>query len=466
MQVLSPNTQAILLLTAPLIAGKSAPSADLLSPGEYKRLARHLRELQLQPADLVSNQVNDVLRACQTVIDEGRLHRLLARGFLLGQVVERWQARAIWVVSRADPEYPRRLKYRLREDAPAILYGCGDIALLEAGGLAVVGSRNVTDDLVDYSVSIGRLAARAGRTIVSGGARGVDQAAMRGASELGGRVIGVLAENLEKTVMNREERNLLRDGILTLVTAYDPSAGFNVGHAMQRNKLIYALADSSLVVNSDLKKGGTWAGAIEQLDKLNFVPVFVRSTGAASAGLDGLQRMGAIPWPNPQDESEFEDVFNIGMESTSSQKGLSLTINEDPSVDDFRTTSLPEDDTAEVAGENIEPSVEVVSTPDASPLTSVSDEVTQPTQEAIVSVDSVGESVQVKNSPAEVLFAGVRTAILQLLVVPMKDTEVAVSLDVSNAQAKLWLQRLVDEDVLEKQKKPAGYVIKQKQIFE
>jgi cytochrome c-type biogenesis protein CcmH/NrfF len=42
----------------------------------------------------------------------------------------------------------------------------------------------------------------------------------------------------------------------------------------------------------------------------------------------------------------------------------------------------------------------------------------------------------------------------------------AASLDVSNAQAKLWLQRLVDENVLEKQKKPAGYVIKQKQIFE
>lgn len=43
---------------------------------------------------------------------------------------------------------------------------------------------------------------------------------------------------------------------------------------MQRNKLIYALADASLVVSSDLNKGGTWAGAVEQLDKLKFVPVY------------------------------------------------------------------------------------------------------------------------------------------------------------------------------------------------
>ena len=74
-------------------------------------------------------------------MDANRLQQLLERGFLLSQVIERWQARAIWVLSRADAEYPRRLKHRLREDAPAVLYGCGDISLLETGGLAVIGSR-------------------------------------------------------------------------------------------------------------------------------------------------------------------------------------------------------------------------------------------------------------------------------------------------------------------------------------
>lgn len=405
--VLSPNTQAILLLTAPLIDGRGTISSDLLSPAEYKRLARHLREIQREPADLLSPDAAEILRAGQPVIDESRLQKLLGRGFLLSQVIERWQARAIWVVSRADAEYPRRLKARLLEDAPAVLYGCGDMALLETGGLAVVGSRQVDDALIDYTMAVGRLAARAGRTLVSGGAKGIDQAAMRGALEGGGKVCGVLADSLEKTIMNREHRNLLLDGQLMLISPYDPSAGFNVGNAMQRNKLIYALADTSLVVSSDLNKGGTWAGAVEQLDKLKFVPVFIRSTGESSAGLDGLRMKGALPWPNPQDVDSFEDVFNVAM-------------------------------------------------PTPTPVT----------PETLVRIEEEKESPQPETTPAEVLFAAARAAIQQLLSAPMKDTEVAAALDVSSAQAKAWLQRLVDEGVLEKQKKPVGYIIKQKRLFE
>jgi DNA processing protein len=68
--------------------------------------------------------------------------------------------------------------------------------------------------------------------------------------------------------------------------------------------------------------------------------------------------------------------------------------------------------------------------------------------------------------PAEVIFAAVRTAIQQLLSAPMKDADVAAALDVSNAQAKAWLRRLVDERLLVKQKNPAGYVVKQTQLFE
>ena len=205
----SPNTQAILLLTAPLIAGRSEPTPDLLTLGEYKRLARSLRDMQRQPADLLASDADDLLEKCKAHVDNDRLKRLLARGFLLSQALERWQTRAIWVVSRADPEYPRRLKARLKDDAPPVLYGCGDAAILNTGGLAVVGSRNVDDALVKYTEDIGRLAAKARRTLVSGGARGIDQAAMRGALEAGGKVAGVLADNVERAAMNRESNWML-----------------------------------------------------------------------------------------------------------------------------------------------------------------------------------------------------------------------------------------------------------------
>jgi predicted Rossmann fold nucleotide-binding protein DprA/Smf involved in DNA uptake len=305
---LSPNTQAILLLTAPLIAGHGTVSPDLLTQADYQRLARWLREIECQPADLLGPDAAGLLGRCEQVVDAGRLQRLLSRGFLLSQVVEHWQARAIWVLSRADAAYPRRLKVRLREDAPALLYGCGDARLLDSGGLGVLGSHGADAALIEDTAAVGRLAARAGRTLVSGAAKGLDQAAMRGALEAGGAVSAVLGDGLEKAALDRGHRNALLEGRLVLISPHDPNAAFNAGHAMQRDQLIHALADAALVLHADLDPGGAWAGATEPLRKL--VPVYVRTSGAASPSLQALRAQGAWAWPEPRDEAAFAAVFD------------------------------------------------------------------------------------------------------------------------------------------------------------
>jgi len=302
---LSQDSQVILLLTAPLIAGCMEPSTDLLTPGEYGNLAVFLHEVQRSPGDLLTADADGLLRQCQGVVDGDRLRKLLGRGFLLGQAVERWQARAIWVVTSADASYPHRFKERLKENAPTVLYGCGDAPILETGGLAVVGSRNATPELLAYTEHIGQLAAHAQQTVVSGGARGIDQASMRGVLKAGGTAAGILADSLERAALNREYRSPLMESQLVLVSSYDPMAGFNVGNAMERNKLIYALADAALVISSDYQKGGTWAGATEQLTKLRLVPIFIRSQGEIGKGLQELQNMGALPWPNPSNAEEL-----------------------------------------------------------------------------------------------------------------------------------------------------------------
>src|SRR5215813_6750079 len=145
----------------------------------------------------------------------------------------------------------------------------------------------------------GPLAARHQQTIMSGGARGIDQAAMSGALEAGGNAAGVLADSLERAALNRDHLNYLKDSQLVLLSPYDPQAGFNIGNAMQRNKLIYALSDAALVVQSDYGKGGTWAGAVEQLDKLRLVPVYIFPNTQQDAALESLGKKGALTWPNP-----------------------------------------------------------------------------------------------------------------------------------------------------------------------
>ncbi len=416
---ISPNTQAILLLSAPLIAGKKSEKAPLLTLSEYNRFARSLRELGKEPADLLGEGAGALLDKCGDKFGRSRLEELLGRGFQLSQAVDSWHSRGIWVVSRADAAYPRRLKARLREDAPPVLYGCGDPNLLGCGGLAVVGSRHVDDALVEYTVSLGALAADARIAIVSGAARGIDSSAMKGAFDSGGKVIGVMADSLGRAALAKGNRDAFREGRLVVISAYDPAAGFNVGHAMQRNKAIYALSDAGLVVTSDFKKGGTWAGAIEQLEKLRLVPVFVRNGKDSGKGNQALIQNGGRVWPEPRNGDELADAIHAAQDEEAKaprQDTLELKVNEEGA--DYRAAK----------------------------------EVEEPKSPRDLSEDHA-ETM----SPADELLAAVGAIFTKILRDPLKEKEIVDLLGVTNPQAKAWLRLFVERGELDKLSKPVRY---------
>lgn len=308
-QDVTENTKALLLLTSPLISGKDQVSAPILSLGEYKKLQQVLDAEGAPPSDLTSAASTNLLAICDHVIDRTRLESLLSRGFQLGPAIDAWQARAIWVIGKFDADYPHSVTDKLGDDAPPMLFGCGDKELLDSGGLAIVGSRDADITAKDFTEQVAAQAAASQVTVVSGGARGVDQWAMAGALNSGGRVIGVVADSLARLVVDRHNREVLMEGQLTLISPFDPHAGFNVGNAMQRNKLIYAFANAGLVVSSDLNKGGTWAGAKEQLDRYTFGPLYVRPAIEKSPGLQALVARGASLWPEPGSPGEFRQLL-------------------------------------------------------------------------------------------------------------------------------------------------------------
>ena len=409
---ISDNTKAILLLTAPLLVGKGKVDANPLTLTEYNKLARYLADSGNEPADLLTRNWEELLAEWQSGFETKRIGSLRERGLLLSQAVNNWQERAIWVVSRADDEYPQRLKERLGANTPTILYGCGNYELLENGGLAVVGSRNTSEELLEYTEGIGRMAARAGCAIISGGAKGVDQAAMHGALVAGGTVAGVLTNDLYRESVNREHRDALMEDQLVLVSQYDPKAGFNTGHAMQRNKLIYALADAGLVIDSAYNEGGTWAGAVEQLDKLRLVPVYTRSEGEIGAGLEGLRRKGASPWPNPETSGEFREALAGKKLNTQSD----FLLGEGIAVESDKADTVRH--TATLLSE--------------------------------VSHDS-------PETPAEIIFAKAEELIGGMSS-PVTESEVADLLQIEKKQASAWLNRLVQEGKYQKKSRPARYV--------
>ncbi|MBF0437002.1 MAG: DNA-protecting protein DprA [Magnetococcales bacterium] len=432
MEALSADARATLLLTAPLMFGGAAQHYPLLTPKEWNRLSSGLQDVGLAPGNLLSTIPNELQQ--DAIIDPSRLRHLLERSTLLNQALEHWQSRDIWVMDRSDPRYPQRLLQRLGDKAPGILYGCGPMQHLHSGGVAIVGSRHVDAILTNYAFAAGQQAANAGITIVSGGAIGIDQAAMRGALEAGGNVVGVLTDSLEKIILQHDNRDLIQGNRLLLISPYDPGASFNAGNAMQRNKLIYLLADAALVVNADLNRGGTWGGAVEQLDKIKKIPIYIRTSGTTFPACAPLLNKGGLPWPDPENAEQLHRVF-IPVPATEPPPPQQSTL---PLLHDVETTD---------------------------PLSLMSEFSNWKNQ--IKSIPSASPCKRNQGDPAELLFARVRELLLELLIHPMKESHIAETLNLSKQQNKAWLERLVAMGDLEKQNKPSGtYRLKQKKLFD
>lgn len=197
--------------------------------------------------------------------DADRVARLLDRGAALALAMEQLEHTGVWTATGTAKRYPETLRRRLGDTAPPLLHGVGDPHLLGTDGVGVVGSRDIGPESAEVARQVAQAAVRQDLPVVSGAARGVDQHAMNAAFEFGGRVIGVLADSLERTVAKPSTRQGIASGQICLVTPYSPKAPFSAGNAMGRNKIIYALSRCVVVVRSEEGSGGTWGGATEAL---------------------------------------------------------------------------------------------------------------------------------------------------------------------------------------------------------
>ena len=307
---LSDDGQAVLALCSALALPDGGGGADLapLKLSEWNQLAKQIHNSPLkQPAALQGRSAEDLAKDLVVPLDEAeRLTQLLGRSGRLALDLEALFSRGMWAVTRVDEQYPARLRESLKHQAPAVLFGAGDPTLLRRGGVAVIGSRNIDEAGAEFAKEVGRRAARVKLPVVSGGARGTDRLAMEGALEADGVALGVLADSLERTIRQPDLRQLLLDSQLLLLTPYAPTAGFSVGGAMGRNKVIYGLAEFAVVVSSDFQTGGTWAGAVETL-KAGWCPVFARDGENVPKGNRELLKQGAAPLPETE-LGQMEDL--------------------------------------------------------------------------------------------------------------------------------------------------------------
>lgn len=451
-RALSADTEVVLLLCGRFGGERQEPFKPL-SARDYGELAKWLKTRGLRPSDLMAAKGSEHFQYLhEAKLEKNRVEFLMGRGTAMALALERWSRGGLWVISRADPEFPKRLRRHLKNASPPLLYGAGQKDLLDIGGLAIIGSRDATESALDFTRSIAAKCAKEGVGVISGGARGVDAAAMQGATDADGYAIGVLANDLLKTCLNRQNRIGLQEGRLVLVSPYYPEAGFSPGNAMGRNKYIYTLADRALVIDSALGSGGTWEGALEDLTQ-KWVPLYVRTPGNGP-GNAALVNKGGIEFTFNSGGSEtlveflerVEPAASIAPETNLYQHSL-LSVDEEAKNDSQATSNSPiegkqplpeelqpESPSAEDALVQSEGNPE--SKPDATPQVSSNDDST-------MSLDMF-EYFALKLE--KVLSQG-----------PLAEDEIAERLGLEKGQAKVWLKRAADSGCVEKQKKPVRY---------
>lgn len=193
-----------------------------------------------------------------------------------------------------QPGYPSLLGEI--DDAPPLLFLAGNVEILERPQLAVVGSRRASPPALDNAAAFSRCLARAGFTITSGLALGVDGAAHRAALDAHGSTIGVLGTGLEKLYPQRHKalaQEMIERGS-AVVSEFPLDAGPLPGNFPRRNRIISGLSLGVLVVEAGTASGSLISArlAAEQGREVYAIPGSIHHPGAK--GCHQLIRDGAL----------------------------------------------------------------------------------------------------------------------------------------------------------------------------
>ncbi len=229
-----------------------------------------------------------------------------------------------WILYRDDPRYPSSLKEIFKP--PLVLFGVGDIEILNKNSVAIVGARRATRYGQEIAMNMARGLSSEGLVVVSGMAIGIDTSAHKGALGAQGKTIAVLGSSLDRPYPARNRglmKEISENG--AVITEFLPGTNPEPANFPRRNRLVCGLAKGVVVVEAGLRSGSliTASLALEQGKEVMAVPGSVRSL--VSKGTHWLIKQGAFL---VEDHKDVLEVLGLDSGARDHEIKKRITVND------------------------------------------------------------------------------------------------------------------------------------------
>ena len=243
---LSDDTNVTLLLCA-WFGGEQEHKPLTLS--EYNLLATWLHQNGYRPKDLVgSSRIENAAK--ETNLGYQRISGLLERRITLGFHLEEWQRRDFWILGRGDAGYPKRLKQSMKSQAPPVLFGTGEVTIIDQGGTAIVGPEGAMQQSVESVQQLATFYAESGHAIIVAGRQSIGENAAKSAMAAEGSVMWVLQGSELCVPLAKPLRRSRATGQMVLLSSRSPADKRSLGEEPDVGQMLMTLCDSVVYVDS------------------------------------------------------------------------------------------------------------------------------------------------------------------------------------------------------------------------